>query len=237
VNKIRRGASSQFFVFVLSIISGLVIITPSILFADNINPQLLKPNAVEYNTSFPEWTTTWWKWILSIPESSNPLTDSTGEYCGQGQSGPVWFLAGTLGGNAERVCTIPQGKPILLPIMNAECSFLDFPAAKTVSELTACSKEDNTKTKQLKASLDGKQLTKLDNYRVLSPLFNITIPEHNVLGLPGGKTQMISDGFWLFLTPLAQGKHDLQFSGLTPGDPTVGTNNFAVNATYHLTVK
>ena len=237
MNKVRIGATTQIFVLVLAIIFGLAIITPSKLLADNINPQLLQPDAIQYNASFPEWTATWWKWILSIPESSNPLTDGTGVYCGQGQSGPVWFLAGTAGGKAERICTIPQGKPILLPIMNAECSFLDFPTAKTVSDLIKCSKEDNDNTIGLKASLDGKQLTKLENYRVLSQLFNATIPEHNVLGLPAGKTQMISDGFWLFLMPLAPGKHDLQFGGQTPGDPTVGTNNFAVDVTYHLNVK
>ena len=121
--------------------------------------------------------------------------------------------------------------------MNAECSFLDFPSAKTVSDLIKCSQEDNDNTIDLKASIDGKQLTNLEHYRVMSSLFNITIPQNNVLGLPAGKTQMISDGFWMFLKPLAPGSHDVQFNGLTPGDPTTGTNNFAVDVTYHLTVK
>ena len=222
---------------IVTFVAVLTLQIPAELHADNFNPGLFQPDSDQYEISFPDWTAKWWQWIISVPEGNNPLTDNSGVNCAQGQSGPVWFLAGTVGGKAERVCTIPLGKAILVPIMNAECSFLDFPSAKTVSDLIKCSQEDNDNTIDLKASIDGKQLTNLEHYRVMSSLFNITIPQNNVLGLPAGKTQMISDGFWMFLKPLAPGSHDVQFNGLTPGDPTTGTNNFAVDVTYHLTVK
>ena len=31
------------------------------------------------------------QWVLSIPADRNPLMDMTGEFCGEGQSGAVWF--------------------------------------------------------------------------------------------------------------------------------------------------
>jgi hypothetical protein len=207
------------------------------VYADNINAALFPPDSKQYGLTYAEWTAKWWQWIFSVPQQDNPLTDSTGKNCAQKQSGSVWFLAGTTGGKAERTCVIPSGSAILAPIMNAECSFLEFPSVKTLPDLITCAKADNDRTINLKAVVDGQQLKNLENYRMLSPLFKITIPPDNVLGAPAGNTQMISDGWWIFLKPLPTGQHTVQFSGLTPGNPTTGTNNFAVDITYHIIVK
>lgn len=226
--------------FIVTMICGisLALLVPMHVFADSLNPELLPSDSKPYGISFADWTAKWWQWIFSVPERDNPLTDSSGINCAQKQIGPVWFLAGTTGVKAERVCTIPSGSAILAPIMNAECSYAEFPSVKTLPGLIDCVREDNDNTINLRATLDGKQLKNLENYRVMSPLFNITIPQDNVLGAPPGKTQMITDGFWIFIMPLPQGKHELQFSGLTPSSsPTTGTNNFVVDATYHITVK
>jgi hypothetical protein len=80
-------------------------------------------------------------------------------------------------------------------------------------------------------------LKQLDKYRATSPLFNVTYPPHNLFGSPAGQTQGIGDGYWVFLQPLSPGKHELHFSGLTPGNPTTGTANFAIDTTYHLIVQ
>ncbi len=61
---------------------------------------------------------------MAIHYDINPLVDQTGENCDVYQQGDVWNLAGTLGGNAERDCTIPAGKQILYPIINTFCSEL-----------------------------------------------------------------------------------------------------------------
>src|SRR2546423_13002944 len=72
-----------------------------------------------YDLSYIEWTGKWWRWALCIPKSNNPLLDSTGEHCAEGQTGPVWFLAGTTCKihSSERKCTIPSGKALLFPII------------------------------------------------------------------------------------------------------------------------
>jgi hypothetical protein len=68
-----------------------------------------------------DWSAKWWQWALQIPAGSNPLLDQTGANCGQGQKGPVWFLAGTfypINYPVTRNCNIPRGKSIFFPIAN-----------------------------------------------------------------------------------------------------------------------
>ena len=56
----------------------------------------------------------WWQWVLSIPVDENPLLDTTGEKCMVGQSGGVWYLAGTFGApTVTRDCTVPAGTAFL----------------------------------------------------------------------------------------------------------------------------
>ena len=40
----------------------------------------------------------WWQWAISIPSLHNPLLDTSGANCMVGQHGPIWFLAGAIGG-------------------------------------------------------------------------------------------------------------------------------------------
>src|SRR5436305_13154485 len=70
------------------------------------------PESLPGGLSYPQWSAQWWQWVWSIPYSINPLVDTTGIDCAVNQSrtGPAWFLAGTLGFNATRNCTIPAGR-------------------------------------------------------------------------------------------------------------------------------
>jgi len=206
--------------------------------ADNLNPSVFSRDTKPFGITYPEWTSKWWQWLVSIPTKDNPAADNTGKNCGQKQSGPVWFLAGTTGGSAERSCTVPAGKALLFPIINSECNYAEYPAVKSLPELIKCAKADNDRTTNLKATIDGVRLQQLaERYRITSPLFSVTFPPNNVLGAPSGNTQMISDGFWVFLQPLSVGNHEIHFSGLTVGNPTTGTANFAIDTTYHLTIQ
>jgi hypothetical protein len=46
--------------------------------------------------------------------------------------------------------------------------------------------------------VSGVLLKGLKSYRVSSPLFNLTLPENNVLGLsPPQTTKAVSDGYWV----------------------------------------
>lgn len=204
---------------------------------NNGSPDIFPPDAKPYGVNYGEWTAKWWQWTSLIPLQKNPATDTTGGNCAEGQNGPVWFLAGTFGGKAERICTVPTGKAILVPIINSECSYLENPDLKTESELRNCVKVLQDETTHVEATIDGMNIPPAELYRVQSPLLNVTFPKDNTAGIPAGTTQGVSDGNWLFLKSLATGKHDLHFNGVSVDFTSTGSNTFAVDVTYHLIVK
>ena len=88
-------------------------------------------------------TAEYWQWVTEIPREINPLLDETGDNCDVNQQGPVWFLVGTPGdtedgnlitGSAERECTIPEEKKILIPIINVAC--LELTDDETIRGIT-----------------------------------------------------------------------------------------------------
>jgi hypothetical protein len=189
-----------------------------------------------YGITYAEWTAKWWTWVYSLSTSLNPANDDTGKNCAQNQSGPVWFLAGAINGNSKRSCDIPAGKAILFPIINSECSYAEYPEAKTESDLRNCAVAQQNKVKSIQVIVDGVPLQDLKKYRVLSSSFTITLPKDNILGRPSGVTQAISDGNWVFLKPLSPGKHEIHFSGVSVDYTTTGTQNFAQDVLYNITV-
>ncbi|HEY6757668.1 MAG TPA: hypothetical protein VI037_09825 [Nitrososphaera sp.] len=192
----------------------------------------------QYNLTYGEWTARWWQWAYSTPEDTNPVADITGENCDKGQTGPVWFLAGTFGGLNERNCVIPAGKSILFPVMNAACSKLEYPELQTESELRTCAVSSNDAVTELTVTIDGQSIneTQLRSTRVQSPLFDLNLPEGNIISGHQGSTQAVSDGFWVFLSPLAPGAHEIHFRGAIVDYTTASQNNFVTESLYHVTI-
>lgn len=196
---------------------------------DNIhrtpNLSVFSSDSKPYNLAYGEWTARWWQWGYSIPKNINPAYDNTGKNCAQGQSGSVWFLAGTYGHPVERVCTVPAGKAILFPILNSECSFAEFPKLKTLSELRMCAKTIQDQATTLMASVDGVPILNLQKYRIQSPPFNFTLPHNNILGMPANTTtEAVADGNWVFLKPLSPGVHKIMFKGEVQQPKIKGTS-------------
>jgi len=194
------------------------------------------PDSKPYQRTYGEWTAEWWKWFISIPIGNNPLNDPSGERCavGQNQTGPVWFLVGSGGGKAERECTIPAGRAILMPAINVECSYAEDQSLRTEDDLRACAKSDQDLVTETTATLNG---SVLQVHRVRSPVFNFTVPADNVFAAPEGPTKAVSEGFWVFIKPLPPGQYELHAGGLLV-DPTVTAPvNLVEDSTYHLTVE
>jgi hypothetical protein len=216
---------------ILTFISG-----PTAL-ADNINQGVFPLDSKPFGMSYEDWTLKLWHWLLSIPSDINPSLDQTGERCAQGQdiNSTVFFLIGAGGSTAERTCTIPVGKAIFIPINAVECSFLEFPAAKTDEDLHKCAEEDQSSNPGLFLSVDGREFKELEKYRVHSRPFNITFSENNIFGV-SGPTRAVSDGYWVMLEPLKPGNHVIHFkASLT--NPTTGILYFNEDTKYNLIVK
>jgi hypothetical protein len=161
-----------------------------------------------------KWTEKWWRWVLATPKPSNPALDIDGRHCARNQTDPnVWFLAGTMGGSARRICTIPSAKAILIPIINDEQSFAEKPDFKSDLELESLVKSEVDGVIEMTATIDSIQLSDLEKCRVQTRPFDVTFPEDNIWGVKAGPTRAAADGYWLFLRPLSKGKHTIHIYG------------------------
>ncbi len=103
---------------------------------------VLPPDAEVEGLDLAAWSARSWQWFFSLPQEVNPFFDATGETCGYGQSGPVFFLAGAEGG-VERSCIIPQGVYVYVPLIGSECSTVEPPPffGRDETELRRCAGE------------------------------------------------------------------------------------------------
>jgi hypothetical protein len=228
-------------VAVMVVVVGLMVLT-TIAFAQggNPNPRVLPVHSSPFGSSYGEWSARWWQWVLSVPAATNPLFDTTGEHCAQGQTGKVWFLAGTFVGAVTRTCTVPQGKAVFFPILNATFGAAVFdceptnPGVPCDPNALRAAAEASMDSVTLEASIDGAPLLNLSDYRVQSPVFSVTVPDGNILGIPSGTyTPMVSDGYWLMLAPLSPGAHTIHLNGVVTGGVF---NGLVSEVTYYLIV-
>ena len=103
--------------------------------------------------------------------------------------------------------------------------------------MLACAKAENEGITGLDATVDGVKTQGLSNFRVQSPLFNITYIPNNINGAPIGTTQGISDGYWVMLKPLPAGDHTVHMAGSVVNYAEGTLNNFANEVTYHIKVQ
>jgi hypothetical protein len=186
----------------------------------NFQPRLriISPHARYQGRTYGEWTALWWRWAITLPVDGHPFFDPNA--CDKGQHGPVWFLSGAFGDPQARECTIPLGKAILFPVINAECSTVEPPPffGSNEAELRTCAADFMSGATDMTASLDGQEVRHLRRYRVDSPLFGINYPENNIFGVPGpGSALSVSDGVWILLAPPDEGDYTIHFAGSIPG--------------------
>jgi hypothetical protein len=180
--------------------------------------------------SYGEWAARWWEWALSIPAAVNPILDTTGANCAQGQVGNVWFLAGTFGGDpVTRACTVPSGKPIFVPLIN-NIGFAPK-GNETVLDLRRLAAgliDSVTPVTGLQCSLDSSPCAAdLFGFRAQSPQFAVIVRPGGLVA-PKFYDPMVADGYWLLFSPLSLGPHTLSFRA--------EANGFVVDVTYNLTV-
>lgn len=189
-----------------------------------------EPNQTAFTTTGARF----WTWVLTQPAATNPLTDTSGQFCSRGQAGNTWFLAGTLSSDpVSRTCTVPTGKKVVFPVVNNAyfAFFNDPPEQRTetfVRSQVAFVKDAAT---AMRVSLDGRTLAAKHIRYEQSRLFSLTLPADNLLGLPAGflLDPCVDAGYYVHLHPLKPGHHALHFHGELPGGVTV-------DVTYQLTV-
>ena len=185
-----------------------------------------------------ELTAKWWVWVFSLPVSENPLFDATGALADTQQPfKKVFFLVGmVVPGTAERTITLPEGTALFFPIVNFESDNVGVEPRLNVPQLRAVASSVIDTATDLHVRLNGVSL--LDSaLRLQSPPFAYHLPaQDNIyqffgLDVTGTVAPAVSDGWWVFIPPLAKGTYDLNFGGTSFG------GSFTLDITYHITVE
>jgi hypothetical protein len=174
-------------------------------------------SSTPYGITYGSWTVRWWRWVLAIPKSRNPVLDSTGEYAGENQpSEDVWYLAGKLADedvNAHsRYCRIPAGRSILFPVINCEANPLELPELRTDQDIIQHVQKDEDSIIMKDCYVDGKFIA-AQRIKSDPDIFELNMVKNNLFSEEGGITRASADGYWVFLKPPPKGRHTISFRG------------------------
>jgi hypothetical protein len=164
--------------------------------------------------SYSTHAANWWKWALAQPADKSPLLDTTGANCAQGQSGLVWYLAGSWVGPVSRSCTIPAGKHLVFPIVNAAYfAFESDPAEQKTEAFVRSQVEDIINSTKLEVEIDGVAVKNPERLFERSNLFSVTLGANNVFDLPAGfkLSPSVDAGYYVVMAPLLGGQHTVHF--------------------------
>jgi len=189
-----------------------------------------------YGRTYGNWTVEWWRWVLGIPTSINPVLDRTGKNANVGQHNEdVLFLAGKLADEdrnvPDRFCTISSKKSILFPVINCESNKLEHPELRTDQDIVERVKRDEDTIVRKDCFVDGKRIP-VQRVKSDPIVFELKLVKDNLFNAKGGQsTRASSDGYWIFLKPLPVGKHVISFQG------SCEYGRLNSGASYHLEVR
>lgn len=155
---------------------------------------------------------------MAISEKKSPLLDLTGEYWDMDQpSSGVWFLVGNFARTTKtfphRRIKMDSERAILVPVLNCEASFLEYPDLKTHDDLLRHVRDDVNSVVKNELFING---SRYEGTRVASDpsIFRLSIPEDNAFKIErSGSTDATADGYWAFLKPGLRGNFRIQFEG------------------------
>jgi hypothetical protein len=157
----------------------------------------------------------WVRWVAGFGLRRNPVRDRTGAAAGANQPDDVWFLAGTFGGEVERRCVVPSGRPLFLPSFNMWHRNAEGPPPHLPRAFGTLVVDEAP--------------FELDVIATPVP-FEVAGARMNPVTLTRKPVPTTVWGLWRRLEPLAAGRHTLRFTG---GDGY----GFTVSAVYHLEVQ
>jgi hypothetical protein len=119
---------------------------------------------------------------------------------------------------------------LYVPVVGTECSTVEAPPfyGGNEQELTACAL--GFPPSNLQASVDGLPVKNLESYTSLSPLYQLDLPEGNLLGVPAGSYDSVAYTTGFIVTPLSRGEHTIHVHG------ELGGGAYIYDWTYLITI-
>jgi hypothetical protein len=143
-----------------------------------------------------------WTTILQTPSAQNSFGSG-------GAAFGCWDLGGTVAPFAPsgvESCKVKPGTQIFVTAVSAECSTFEGNGT-TDAELRKCAAK-NDANKAPTVTVDGVPVPVTE---AETPLLNITLPDHNIFGLPAGTTgQSVAHGWVTLVQPLTPGTHTIK---------------------------
>ena len=169
---------------------------------------LIAPSQPIAGASQEEWSKRWWRWALSFDDDDSPVTDPDGSQCAAGQSGPVWFLAGTYGtARTIRSCHVPAGKTLFFPLVN-ELAVEPDDADESCASLKRRAARQTPASSALVLEVNGRRFKGLDAPRQATRRCFHLVEDDD--------TMAAGNGFYVALGPLKRGRYTLNFGGILP---------------------
>jgi hypothetical protein len=160
-----------------------------------------------------ELSVRWWQWAASFEQNESPVADRTGALCANGQSGDVWFLAGTYGTKRTvRTCRVPFGKTLFFPLIN----YVVMPSESGSTNCASVTKDADRITGNpslLVLDLNGQKFSNLQAHRLATrrcfDVGALTKEKQRIFPSAG-------NGYYAAIRPLPKGTHTLEFGGVLP---------------------
>ena len=192
------------------------------------------PGSTPEGQTYNEHAADWWRWALAQTADTSAILDETGANCATGQSGDVWYLAGSFSGQpVVRSCTVPFGSTLVFPVLNAAYfAFPSDPKKKRTEAYVRAQVADMIEASDLELEIDGVSVPNVASFFEQSVLFAATLPANNIFGLPAGTvlSPAADAGYYVAIDHLNPGEHTIHFHGQAP-------DGFIVDVTYELTVQ
>lgn len=158
------------------------------------------------------WVQRYWEWVRSFAPAESPSADPSGYRCGAGQSGPVWFLTGSKATTpVQRECEVPEGKILLVPIVNVLAQA--NPAAQVACDSLLISlRQFSSGVADLRFKLNGVALESPQRFLLGTGCFRLRDASSGQTGIAVGS------GYWIFVKPVKKGRHEVEFGGTFSAD-------------------
>jgi len=219
-------------VFTSALILAAMIVYPAV--SPATPPSIAPIQSHPHGRAYSAWAAAWWQWALETPASVNPVLDLTGARCAEGQTGRVWFLAGSFGSDpVERTCSVPTGTALLIPLINAFSGATPGDPPETRTEefqraQVACTYSG------LSAEINGVAVNDPFQYFEQSRVFDVQLPADSIFGIGEVVVSPTVDaGFYLFLQPLPPGEYTIHWAAAM----SCPFGSSSQDVTYHLTVR
>ena len=171
------------------------------------------------------------------------VKETIGKKCTNGQvnsNSSVFYLSHNSGGRSERVCDVPAGKGLLIPVMEVEVSEKEVPGS-TEEDLHSAETKDQDSVNSLYLKVDDKEYSYEDllKYRTHTNVFDVVFPDNGIYGvMEGGPSKAVADGFYILTEPLPAGNHTVHFkSSLICADPDCADPNYVQDVQYKILAK